>query len=432
MRVEPPSQYGPVGGESRDDRVPADSVQPWAIQPRHLSVTMSLSYATLFNSLPIAFARRGILRRVLRFSSDLEIFEPGDAANLELVGKLRGFRFANSVQAQFKRIPVLRRWPALPLFPARLADHWVARQMRSQWLPPSRIFHGLHSTCLATMRTARQLGVRTVLDYSSLHPQVFQQEVLSECAALGTPPRRCSRLLGNALIRRIQSEFESCDKIAVLSTSAQRSFQAFPYGHKTVVILPGTDHRFFTPRESPHPGDVFRVCYVGRVEAAKGVAYLIDAWNRLGLKNAELVLVGQVYPEIAALLSATPSASIRCLGHKSLEDISQCLRASDLFAFPSVNEGFGVAVLEAMASGLPAIACQGAGPADCIVHGRDGFLLPGKSSEALAECILWCSRHRDAAAAMGRAARKTVEGNFTLAHYEARLIAMYEALLGGP
>jgi len=401
------------------------------IRPLQLSVTMSLSYATLFKGLPAGLARRGILRRALRFSSDLEIFEPDDRAHLELVGKLRGFRFANFLQAQFKRVPVVRRWPALPLFPARMADRWIARQMRSAWLPPSSIFHGLHSTCLATMHTARQLGAKTVLDYSSLHPQVFQREVLSECAALGMPPGSCSRVLGNALIRRIQSEFECCDRIAVLSTSAQRSFQAFPYAHKTVVILPGTDHRFFAPRESPRQDDVFRVCYVGRVEAAKGVAYLIDAWNLLGLKNAELVLVGQVYPEIAALLSATPSASIRCLGHRSLEEISQCLRASNLFAFPSVNEGFGVAVLEAMACGLPAIGCQGAGPADCIAHEKNGFLLPGKSAEALAECILWCSRHRDSTAMMGRSARQTIEDNFTLTHYEARLIALYEALLGG-
>src|SRR5882757_364617 len=143
------------------------------IRPLQLSVTMSLSYATLFKGLPAGLARRGILRRALRFSSDLEIFEPDDRAHLELVGKLRGFRFANFLQAQFKRVPVVRRWPALPLFPARMADRWIARQMRSAWLPPSSIFHGLHSTCLATMHTARQLGAKTVLDYSSLHPQVF-------------------------------------------------------------------------------------------------------------------------------------------------------------------------------------------------------------------------------------------------------------------
>ena len=56
-------------------------------------------------------------------------------------------------------------------------------------------------------------------------------------------------------------------------------------------------------------------------------------------------------------------------------------------AMPSSDEAFGIAYLEAMACGLPVIACEGEGPADFITHRETGFLVPPKDPDAIAEVL---------------------------------------------
>jgi len=86
-------------------------------------------------------------------------------------------------------------------------------------------------------------------------------------------------------------------------------------------------------------------------------------------------------------------------------------------------------LLEAMASGLPVVATDRTGAPDLITHGKEGFIVPARNVEALAEAILWCYRHPDETAAMGRAARAKVEQQFTLSHHAERQIALYRSLV---
>jgi len=105
-------------------------------------------------------------------------------------------------------------------------------------------------------------------------------------------------------------------------------------------------------------------------------------------------------------------------------------RESDLFVFPSVNEGLAQVLLEAMASGLPVVASDLSGADDCITHGKEGFVVPARDVDRIAEAIVWCYQHRDETRAMGRAARARIESQFTLDHYNQRMIALYRRLAG--
>ncbi len=93
-----------------------------------------------------------------------------------------------------------------------------------------------------------------------------------------------------------------------------------------------------------------------------------------------------------------------------------------------MNEGLSLALLEAMSTGLPAIASSDTGAQDCVTPGKNGLLVPGRNRDALADAILWCYRHRDELAAMGPAARITVEENFTLSHYARRMMELYKSI----
>jgi glycosyltransferase involved in cell wall biosynthesis len=118
-------------------------------------------------------------------------------------------------------------------------------------------------------------------------------------------------------------------------------------------------------------------------------------------------------------------ASIRLLGALPSSEMAEWYRRSSLFVLPSPNEGFGMVLLEAMASGLPVIASDKSGAQDCVAEGRDGFVVAARNVDALAERILWCYQRRDETRAMGRAARMKIEQQFTLAHYAERQISLY-------
>jgi glycosyltransferase involved in cell wall biosynthesis len=191
-----------------------------------------------------------------------------------------------------------------------------------------------------------------------------------------------------------------------------------------VVVHPGVDHRFFNPGSTQTKGK-FRVCYVGRLEPAKGISYLIAAWRQLALRDAELVLVGRKLPGVAALEAKDLPASIKMTGILGRDEIKRCYQECDLFVFPSVNEGLSLSLLEAMSCGLPVVACKDTGADDCVVPEENGLLVPGRDADALADAIAWSHHHREDLLRMGRSARQTIEARFTLEDYAARVEAVY-------
>jgi len=367
-----------------------------------------------------------MLRRLLSFRPEPEVADPNPAGSMEVVKRFPGFKAANRILwAGWKRLPGTAH-SHVP----KVASTWLADRLASKYVPPSTVFHGLAGTCLACMQAAKRLGAATVLESPTLHLRQWQDEVMAECAHFGVDPRDCDSILPESLIRRVQGEYDLCDWIIVLSSATRQSFAQFGFAEKTILVWPGVDHLLFTPPREIKPAPLFRVSYVGRVEIAKGVGYLLEAWNRLGLPGAELVLVGMVRPEVETLLRRYGDTSVRLPGSLPPAQVANCYRDSSVFAFPSVNEGLGMVLLEAMSSGLPVIATDRTGAPDLVTDGKEGFVVPARNVDALAERILWCYQHRDQARAMGWAARIKVEEQFTLEHYEQRQINVCRQLNG--
>jgi glycosyltransferase involved in cell wall biosynthesis len=110
--------------------------------------------------------------------------------------------------------------------------------------------------------------------------------------------------------------------------------------------------------------------------------------------------------------------------------VGRCYREANLFVQPSPNEGLAQVLLEAMASGLPVVATDKAGALECVTNGKEGLVVPARDKDALAEAILWCYQHREESREMGKAARRRIEIQFTLEHYNERVVALYRALAG--
>jgi glycosyltransferase involved in cell wall biosynthesis len=170
--------------------------------------------------------------------------------------------------------------------------------------------------------------------------------------------------------------------------------------------------------------------YVGRLQATKGIRFLLDAFGQLQSENdrLRLVLAGPGYLRASvAKRAAASSGSIRLLDPLPFDKVAVLLSALDVFAFPSRGEAFGMALLEAMACGLPSVAIGRWGVRELIVDGETGLLAEGPADfvEKLRRlCSDQALRER-----LGRAARENVAARFSWPRVAAETVELYRELI---
>jgi len=190
---------------------------------------------------------------------------------------------------------------------------------------------------------------------------------------------------------------------AALCIASSRSVRQdlIALGAKEVVIIPnGIDLSRFQgqsrqeSRRALGLGDEFVVMTVARLEKVKGLNYLIEAADILvkekKTNNLRVIIVGSgsQRPGLEKLVGQLALGKIVIfLGERPPSEIPHLLKAADCFCLPSLSEGFGIVILEAMASGLAIVASKVGGVVDLIEHERTGLLTPPAASEAIAKAV---------------------------------------------
>jgi len=180
------------------------------------------------------------------------------------------------------------------------------------------------------------------------------------------------------------------------------------------------------------PPGVPLAVYAGRLHAAKGGHVLLAAWTRvLGRHPDARRLVAGAGPEQAALEN-----QIHLLGLSErvalagvFDHVEELLAAADAFILPSYEEGMSLALLEAMAAGLPVVATDIPGNRALVEPGRHGLLVPPAEPEPLAEAVGRLLEDRARAAGLGAAARRRVASEFSLDRMVERHIELFESLI---
>jgi glycosyltransferase involved in cell wall biosynthesis len=175
-----------------------------------------------------------------------------------------------------------------------------------------------------------------------------------------------------------------------------------------------------------------RAMFVGRLAPEKGLDTLIDAWPsvRVSYPEARLVLIGEG-PQRAALearakalgLTLGPGQAVELPG--ASPDAITALREADLFVLPSREEGMSIALLEAMALGIPLVASSIPGNRRLVSDFEHGRLAPPDDPEALARAIVEQWNDFDRAVHMGRAARRRVEREFSIQAMARRHLELF-------
>ena len=178
------------------------------------------------------------------------------------------------------------------------------------------------------------------------------------------------------------------DSAAVLART-----HVFAYGAPPALeVLPA-------PREN---APTLKVIFVGSLSQRKGISYLFEAVESLG-QSVELTVIGRKTDVPCAALDAALERHrwIESLPH---DEVLREMRAQDVLVFPSLFEGFGMVITEAMSQGLPVITTPHTAGPDFIEEGHDGFIVPIRSSDAIAQKLTLLRENPDALNAMKNAA----------------------------
>lgn len=203
----------------------------------------------------------------------------------------------------------------------------------------------------------------------------------------------------------------------------------------------GVDVEVFRPASKPEKDELRRrlglpdgplVVSAGRLSPEKGVDVLLEAWPHVlaGEPRARLLVLGEGENSNRLELEARArqlrlDASVHFAG--AVPDVSDHLRAADAFALPSRSEGLPVALLEAMACGLPIAATAVGGTPEVLTDGEQGRLVPAEDAGALGRGLL--EALSGAGAAWGEAARARAVARFSMDAIAERHRSLYRQLL---
>ncbi|MEZ5325512.1 MAG: glycosyltransferase family 4 protein [Verrucomicrobiales bacterium] len=288
-------------------------------------------------------------------------------------------------------------------------------------------FHGWSEDCLRALFVARQRGIPTVLDIPTWHrnkgrDKSFETKSEREARARKDWRAKIGQLPSSR--QRTMLEYDLADVILVASERAAETFlDAGIDPRRLAYVARGVDVEHYQPATAP---DHFRLLFVGALIRRKGVHLLLDAWKKLALRNAELVLVGQVHDEVKAALRDCKTDSVTLAGFSS--NVRQHFMQASAFVFPSECEGSAKVCYEAAACALPQITTREAG--DVVVHKSNGLLIPPNDANALAEAIQYFYDHPEQLPAMGQAGRDRVKQQFTWQHYYRRVGHAYAHATG--
>ncbi|MBI2933651.1 MAG: glycosyltransferase family 4 protein [Planctomycetes bacterium] len=287
---------------------------------------------------------------------------------------------------------------------SRLADRIAVRRLESMRCD---VLIGYEVSSLDSFEVCRRRGIVRVLDHAAEHWRE-QRRVFDIERRHGAP---CPRL-PDWVERRVEAvkerELARTQWLFTLSEVASRSFEDAGFPRDRITRIPlGVDLDRFRPKATYRTSGPFRILFVGNVIAKKGITYLMEAYRRLGIPEAELLLVGPMgYPRE---YGPDQLRGARQIGRVDQIVLQGYYQDADVFVLPSLLDSFGMVALEAMACGTPVIISRSAGASELVRDGIDGFVVEPRDVEGLVHRFRWCHEHRHRLEEMGRAARRRAE-----------------------
>jgi glycosyltransferase involved in cell wall biosynthesis len=285
----------------------------------------------------------------------------------------------------------------------------------------SDVIIGLSGFMLEVIQSKQNSGVMTIVDHGSLHEGTNKKILLEECERFGFP------YFGNWkhdwMLKKMQLEFEYADNIFVCSQLAKKTLVENGINESKIFVnYLGIDLNKFKFQQKTS-SNKFKFLHVSNMSPVKGLHYIIEAFNELNkiYENCELWLVGPLPKEKILQKMIYSNSSIKYFQavpeHELVEFYHQC----DIFVHPSLSDGWGMTVLQAMSTGLPVVVSDMTGSSEIVTNDYNGWIVKSRDVKELYEIMEFTLSNKNKLLSMGKNANKTVHENYTWQDYGNRL-----------
>lgn len=292
------------------------------------------------------------------------------------------------------------------------------------------IIHAWPLGARETLRTARRLGIPTVLERPNAHTRYAYESVARECDRIGVQlPPNGEHAYNAARLVKEEEEYRLTDYLLCPSEFVAKTFRDEGFSDAQLVhhTYGYDESQFFAANRPANRDGGLNVLFVGMCAVRKGVHLALDAWLQSpASRSGTFTIAGGFIPEYEAKLAdQLAHPSVKAFGHS--DDVPALMRACDILVLPSIEEGFGLVCVEAMGSGcvpLVSDACT-----DTVRHGQNGFVHNVGDVATLAEQLTLLDRDRDQLAALRESCLHCAP-NHTWSAAGVRLLDVYEDVVG--
>jgi len=364
------------------------------------------------------FGAQGLLVRMMpsRLRAELQRRDFSDAVDpgrIEAVAPLR--EISRAIGMRMGPAALVRRetgWAGVDKV-YRAVDKAVAHRLKKYSAVDA--VYAYEDGALESFKTAQRLGIGRVYElpigYWRTHRRLCSEEASLQPDWAHTWHAAVD---SDAKVARKDEELAMASQIIVPSRFVAESLRDYPGTLPPVSVIPyGCPKPVAADARRWYRGGKLQVLFVGGLSQRKGLKYLIDALAPLG-DSVSLTIIGsgagrELLGTKHRLLGSIPHAAV-------IEE----MRRHDVFVFPTLFEGYSLAVAEALSQGLPVITTPNSGAADIIESGVQGWIVPIRESVAITAHLQECIDSPDKVAHMGQAAL-ALASSWTWADYRQRL-----------
>jgi glycosyltransferase involved in cell wall biosynthesis len=293
-------------------------------------------------------------------------------------------------------------------------DSLFARTVARLTLPPHDAFLGYAYASLEMLEKEKSQGRFTVLDQidaGRIHYRIVREE------SARWPQYSGERLeIPEEYFERNLAELALADLVIVNSEWTEQALiqQGVAKARIEIVPLAYEMSEGSPPVPKRRDGGKTRVLWLGAVSLGKGVAYLVEAARLLRDEPVEFLVAGPM--RVSQRLVADSPPNIRWLGPVPRDGVSDLFAQADVFAVPTLSDGFAITQLEALAHGLPVVVTSHCGRV--VQDGVTGYIIPSRDAPALAGALARFTQNPSLAAEMAPRCREAVKSYSMAAHAE--------------
>ncbi len=270
-------------------------------------------------------------------------------------------------------------------------DHWVGAH-----LEPCDFIHAMPGQALHTFRAAKQLGIRTVLNHATGPAREWVRIMRPEYERVGMKlEKECP--YDAEYFAREDEEYVLADFHCAASTVVRDQLIATGIASERIWVVPygaDTNARVFHRAENASAPPIFRILFAGQISLRKGIRTLLDALTLANSAHWKMDFVGsrsaETAQDFAAYRGVTPLAFH---GAQAQEQVARAMRDSSVLVLPSLEEGFGLVIPQALNCGCPCIVSERVGGRDLVRHRENGSIFPVGDAQAFAAELAWWERN---------------------------------------